>query len=133
MIESYAGSEAFGARVSSPAPSSIVQTDFTPYLEKLSEAIASFKLPIAEPATKAEAEADLISREAYLINGTLLPLLRFMAHRFRGYRAVNDPQIKGAIARLERVDTLESLIASLEKINVSALAQLTDEKRPQKR
>ena len=58
-------------------------------------------LPIAAaPSTPASMDAELISREAYLINGTLLPLLRFMAHRFRGYRAINDPRIKAVIAKL---------------------------------
>jgi hypothetical protein len=110
--------------------------DLAPYLEKLNETIAALKetrppmLPIAAPVTPGAAEAELISREAYLINGTLLPLLRFMAHRFRGYRAINDPKVKALIAKLERVDDLQALMAALETINVSALASLTDEKRP---
>ncbi|HEU4520636.1 MAG TPA: DNA repair ATPase [Thermoanaerobaculia bacterium] len=133
-------SVAGGSRAPSPAQS-VVQTDLSPYLEKLNEAIAAMSerppmLPIAAPApapaVPAASEAELISREAYLINGTLLPLLRFMAHRFRGYRAVNDPRIKTAIAKLERVDNLDTLIATLEKINVSALASLTDEKKSEK-
>jgi hypothetical protein len=53
-----------------------------------------------------------------------------MAHRFRGYRAINDPKVKALIAKLERVDDLQALMAALETINVSALASLTDEKRP---
>jgi hypothetical protein len=68
------------------------------------------------------------TREEYLINGTLLPLLRFIAHRFRGYRAVTDPRVKQAIAGLETVETLDGLVAALENISVSALATLTDEK-----
>ncbi|HUP50157.1 MAG TPA: DNA repair ATPase [Thermoanaerobaculia bacterium] len=128
-----------GGGVLGVAPS---ESDLTPYLQKLDETLAALRdlqgaqppmLPIAAaPPTPAAAEADLISREAYLINGTLLPLLRFMAHRFRGYRAVSDPKIKATIARLERVDNLESLIAALENINVSALATLTEEKRGEK-
>lgn len=118
-----------------PAPAAIVQTDMAPYLDKLAEAIAGLKdsrppmLPIAAPQPPAAAEAELISREAYLINSTLLPLLRFMAHRFRGYRAINDPRIKAVIASLERVNDLPGLVAALENISVSALAQLTEDKK----
>jgi hypothetical protein len=70
----------------------------------------------------------LVVREEYLINNTLIPLLRFMAHRFRGYRAVTDPRVKQAIARLESVDSMDALVSALENISVSALATLTDEK-----
>ncbi len=69
-----------------------------------------------------------MSRESYLINGTLIPLLRFMAHRFKSYRSVGDPRIKQAIANLERVQDLGSLVSTLESISVSALATLTEEK-----
>jgi hypothetical protein len=139
-ILSVGGGAFDAAPARTPAPVAIQNDlDLTPYLQKLNETIAALKesrppmLPIsAAPSTPASAEAELISREAYLINGTLLPLLRFMAHRFRGYRAVNDPRIKAVIAKLERVDNLESLIAALENINVSALAGLTDEKRDAK-
>jgi hypothetical protein len=122
------------------APQNVVSAggdlDIAPYLEKLTETIAALRearppmLPIAAaPPSRAAAEAELISREAYLLNGTLLPLLRFMAHRFRGYRATSDPKIKALIAKLEKIDDLPTLMAALENINVSALATLTDEKR----
>jgi hypothetical protein len=92
------------------------------------------RLPIAAtpsmPLTPAATDAGLISREAYLINGTLIPLLRFMAHRFKSYKAVTDPRVKQAIARLEQVEDLGALVAALENISVSALATLTEEKRP---
>jgi hypothetical protein len=120
--------------------------DLAPYLEKLTDTLSALRelhaasaarppmLPIAATSPPpASADAELISREAYLINGTLLPLLRFMAHRFRGYRAVTDARIKAVIASLERVDNLEGLIAALENINVSALATLTEDKRDEKR
>jgi hypothetical protein len=86
-------------------------------------------LPIAAPAPQPPPESGLISREAYVINGTLIPLLRFMAHRFKSYRAVTDPRVKSVIASLERVDNLPDLIAALETLNVSALATLTEPKR----
>ena len=88
------------------------------------------RLPIAAaPAPAADPNATLISRESYLINGTLIPLLRFMAHRFKSYRAVSDPRIKQAIANLERVQDLGGLVTTLESISVSALSTLTEEKR----
>jgi hypothetical protein len=106
--------------------------DLAPYLQKLDETLSALReiqaqppmLPIA--AAPAQPPADFMTREAYLVRDTLLPLLRFMAHRFRGYRAINDPKIKSAIARLERVDTLDELVSALEGINVSALASLTE-------
>jgi MoxR-like ATPase len=109
--------------------------DITPYLAKLDETLLALRelhaarLPIAAtPAPVATPDPSLISRESYLINGTLIPLLRFMAHRFKSYRAVSDPRIKQAIANLERVEDLGSLVTTLESISVSALATLTEEK-----
>ncbi|HEX2835610.1 MAG TPA: DNA repair ATPase [Thermoanaerobaculia bacterium] len=117
--------------------SSAPPMDLTPYLAKLDETLLALRelhaarLPIAaSPApAPAQQEAGLISREAYLINGTLIPLLRFMAHRFKSYKAVADPRVKQAIARLEQIEDLGSLVSTLEGISVSALATLTDEKR----
>jgi hypothetical protein len=112
-------------------------TDLTPYLSKLDETLLALRelhaarLPIAAtplPQSAAAADASLISREAYLINGTLIPLLRFMAHRFKSYRAVADPRVKQAIAKLESVENIDALVSTLENISVSALATLTDEK-----
>ena len=110
--------------------------DLTPYLAKLDETLMALRelhaarLPIAAaPAPAADPNATLISRESYLINGTLIPLLRFMAHRFKSYRAVSDPRIKQAIANLERVQDLGGLVTTLENISVSALSTLTEEKR----
>ena len=111
--------------------------DLSPYLAKLDETLLALRelhaarLPIAAQPTPLppETDAGLISREAYLINGTLIPLLRFMAHRFRSYKSISDPRIKQAIAHLERVDTLENLVSTLETISVSALSTLTDDKR----
>jgi MoxR-like ATPase len=120
------------------APTPTVATpslDLTPYLSKLDETLLALRelhaarLPIsATPAAPPPSDANLISREAYLINGTLIPLLRFMAHRFKSYRAVADPRVKQAIARLESVSDLGALVSTLENISVSALATLTDEK-----
>ena len=121
-----------------PAPSreAVVETpsiDLSPYLQKLDETLLALRelhaarLPIA--ATPSAPDPTLISRESYLINGTLIPLLRFMAHRFKSYRNVSDPRIKQAIANLERVEDLGGLVSTLESISVSALATLTDEKR----
>jgi MoxR-like ATPase len=119
----------------------IAPPDLTPYLQKLDETLLALRelhaarLPIAAapaqpmPAPAPVADAGLISREAYLINGTLIPLLRFMAHRFRGYKSVSDPRIKQAIAYLERVDNLQTLVTTLETISVSALSTLTDDQR----
>jgi MoxR-like ATPase len=100
--------------------------DLAPYLAKLDETLQALRIPIA--AAPAPAQAPAATREEYLIKDTLLPLLRFMAHRFRGYRAVTDPRVKQAIARLETVETLDGLVAALENISVSALATLTEEK-----
>jgi MoxR-like ATPase len=123
------------------APEVVVESsnvDLTPYLAKLDETLLALRelhaarLPIAATPSappNAQPEAGLISREAYLINGTLIPLLRFMAHRFKSYRSVADPRVKQAIARLESVDSLDGLVATLENISVSALASLTEEKR----
>jgi MoxR-like ATPase len=112
-----------------PAPPAIA-SDLTPYLTKLDETLLALRelhearLPIA-----AKADPGLISREAYLINATLLPLLRFMAHRFKSYRSVADPRVKQAIAKLEQVDDLSALVTALENISVSALATLTEERK----
>ncbi len=110
--------------------------DLTPYLAKLDETLLALRelhearLPIAAtPAPAPPTDAGLISREAYLINGTLIPLLRFMAHRFRSYRSVADPRVKQAIAKLEQVDDLSALVTALENISVSALATLTEERK----
>ncbi|HEY5610497.1 MAG TPA: ATP-binding protein, partial [Thermoanaerobaculia bacterium] len=119
-----------------PVPTATVGTDLTPYLEQLNETLGALRQLHAEPpriSVAAEPAApppdyELISKEAYLINGTLIPLMKFMAHRFRGYRGVRDPKIKQLIARLERVDNLEGLVAALEGISTSVLASLTDEK-----
>jgi len=131
-IGSVAAPEPAPIAASAPLPS----LDLTPYLSKLDETLHalrelhSARLPIAAapaPPTPAP-DPGLISREAYLINGTLIPLLRFMAHRFKSYRAVADPRVKQAIARLESVSDLNALVSTLENISVSALATLTDEK-----
>ena len=115
---------------------SVEGPDLSPYLAKLDETLLALRelhaarLPIAAtPAPAAPQNDNLISRESYLINGTLIPLLRFMAHRFKSYRAVGDPRIKQAIANLERVEDLGGLVSTLEGISVSALATLTEEKR----
>ncbi|HEY0158427.1 MAG TPA: DNA repair ATPase [Thermoanaerobaculia bacterium] len=111
------------------------EQDLSPYLSKLDETLRELaRVPIAQEPTPApvpvvmQPAPGLIAREEYLINATLIPLLRFMAHRFRGYRAVTDPRVKQAIARLESVDSLDALVGALEHISVSALATLTDEK-----
>jgi MoxR-like ATPase len=105
--------------------------DLTPYLSKIEETLAALReprIPIAAPAPAAP-DPSLISRDAYLINNTLLPLLRFMASKFRSYKSIGDPRIKQAIAALERVDDLSTLVSTLENVSTSALATLTDEKR----
>ncbi|HYC92539.1 MAG TPA: DNA repair ATPase [Thermoanaerobaculia bacterium] len=122
-----------------PAPALPELPDISPYLAKLDETLLALRelhaarLPIAATPAPAPApppvDAGLISREAYLINGTLIPLLRFMAHRFRSYKSVSDPRIKQAIAHLERVDDLPTLVSTLEAISVSALSTLTDDNR----
>lgn len=118
---------------SAPESASI---DLTPYLAKLDETLLALRevhearLPIAAaPAAAPPPEAMLVSREQYLLNDTLIPLLRFMAHRFRSYRSIADPKVKQAIARLESVNDLPTLVSALENISVSALATLTEEKR----
>ncbi|HYH10669.1 MAG TPA: DNA repair ATPase [Thermoanaerobaculia bacterium] len=126
-------------RPSPPAPRPSSESDLTPYLAKLDETLLALRelhaarLPIAATPAPAPVPAapdpSLISREAYLINGTLIPLLRFMAHRFKSYRSIADPRVKQAIARLESVDNLDTLVSTLENISVSALATLTEEKR----
>ncbi|HEX9983141.1 MAG TPA: DNA repair ATPase [Thermoanaerobaculia bacterium] len=125
--------------VSEPAPAAAASSseDITPWLEKLDATLRALRelherptpAPIMMPiaATPSAPAQDLVSREAYLLKDTLIPLLRFMAHRFRSYRSVADPKIKQAIAKLERVDDLGSLVAALENINISALAKLTEE------
>ena len=117
--------------VAEPQPS----FDLTPYLSKLDETLLALRelhaarLPISATPAAPPTDAGLISREAYLINATLIPLLRFMAHRFKSYRSVADPRVKQAIARLESVSDLNALVSTLEGISVSALATITDEKR----
>ena len=113
-----------------------VQLDLSPYIDKLHELLEAFKngQAVAPPATAEQsppADYELISREAYLIQGTLIPLLRFMAHRFRGYRTLQDPKMKQLISKLEYVDDLQELVDALENINVSTLATLTDEEGEQ--
>ncbi len=119
-----------------PFAPSVPQIDLSPYLAKLDETLLALRelhaarLPIAAaPVSAPAADVGLISREAYLINGTLIPLLRFMAHRFKSYKSIGDPRVKQAIARLEQIDDLSALVSALEGISVSALATLTDEKR----
>ena len=111
-----------------------VQLDLAPYIEKLHEILEAFGNGQAQrnlvTATEPEAppaDYELISRESYLIEGTLIPLMRFMAHRFRGYRGVDDPNIKALISKLEYVDDISELVEALEKINVSALSSMTED------
>ena len=117
-------------------PNLEVKLDLAPYIDKLHELLEAFQNGQAQlaaaPRPGGEAQAppsdyELISRESYLIEGTLIPLMRFMAHRFRGYRGVDDPKIKALIQRLEYVDDLQELVDALEKINVSALSNITEE------
>ncbi|HEX7155041.1 MAG TPA: AAA family ATPase, partial [Thermoanaerobaculia bacterium] len=122
-----------------PAAAAPPSDDLTPWLEKLDATLHALRelherpapapvmVPIAATPSTPLPQQDFVSREAFLIKDTLLPLLRFMAHRFRSYRSVADPRIKQAIARLERVEDLSTLVAALENINVSALAKLTEE------
>ncbi|HEX7708528.1 MAG TPA: DNA repair ATPase [Thermoanaerobaculia bacterium] len=122
-----------------PAPSPAIAAsdgpanDLAPYLQKLDETLLALRelhtarLPIAvQTEPTATPDPNLISREQYLITGTLIPLLRFMAHRFRSYRSISDPRVKQAISRLEKVHDLTELVATLESISVSALATLTE-------
>ena len=120
------------APIIAPAPAS-PSLDLTPYLAKLDETLHALRelhaarLPIAAtPAAVAAPAQPAASREAYLIQDTLIPLLRFMAHRFKSYRSVADPKVKQAIARLESVKDLDQLVSTLENISVSALATLTE-------
>jgi MoxR-like ATPase len=109
--------------------------DLSPYLSKLDETLLALRelhaarLPISAtpaPAPVQSADPGLISREVYLINATLIPLLRFMAHRFKSYRSIADPRVKQAIARLESVSDLSALVTTLESISASALSTLTE-------
>lgn len=120
--------------------------ELAPYLDKLGTALEALvqlqsgqhSLLVDRDGVKETSaplpDYQLISREAYLIKGTLIPLLQFMAHRFRGYHTVDDPKLKKLIGKLESVDSLDELIEALELVNVSALAGLTEEKkkRPKK-
>ena len=134
---SAAGAE--GVTTSSPdvaaAQPAATAPDLAPYLAKLDETLLALRelhaarLPISATPVAPQADPSLISRETYLINGTLIPLLRFMAHRFKSYRSVADPRVKQAIAKLESVNDLDTLVSTLEGISISALATLTDEKR----
>jgi MoxR-like ATPase len=120
-------------RPSPLAPNPSDSFDLSPYLSKLDETLLALRelhaarLPIAAaPVPSPAPDPSLISREAYLINGTLIPLLRFMAHRFKSYRSITDPRVKQAISKLETVENLDTLVATLENISVSALATLTE-------
>ena len=85
------------------APASQDLPDLTPYLAKLDETLLALRelhaarLPIsATPAPPAPApDANLISRESYLINGTLIPLLRFMATASRATAQESTPIRRG--------------------------------------
>ncbi|HEX6159146.1 MAG TPA: ATP-binding protein, partial [Thermoanaerobaculia bacterium] len=119
--------------VSTPTPAPSL--DLSPYLEKLDETLHALRelhaarLPIAAaPAAPLPVapSTPALSREVYLIQDTLIPLLRFMAHRFKSYRSVADPKVKQAIARLESVKDLDQLVTTLENLNISALATLTE-------
>ena len=113
----------------SPPANVDVHLDLEPYIHKLHEILEKFSNgPTRVEATESTPpDYELISRESYLIEGTLIPLLRFMAHRFRGYRGVQDPSVKQLIKTLEYVDDIPELVAALENINVSALSNMTDE------
>jgi hypothetical protein len=113
-----------------PVPPTVdVKLDLTPYLEKLHEVLEALRNGAREkaPPSSPPPDYELISREAYLIEGTLIPLVKLMAHRFRGYRGITDPKLKRVIAKLEYVDDIPALVSALEQINVSALAEVTDE------
>ena len=121
-----------------PTPAPEVHLDLSPYVDKLHELLERLSAVPAAPSTPAATqeepvarEHELISREAYLIRGTLIPLMRFMAHRFRGYRGLEDPKVRKLISRLEYIDDLDQLVEALESINVSALSNLTVEEEPE--
>jgi len=50
-----------------------------------------------------------------------------MAHRFKEYPGVKDPDVKKLIAKLEFVDNSDELVHALEQINASLLSPLTDD------
>ena len=116
-----------------------------PYLDKLTATLETLARLQSEPKSimidtdgvketpAPPPDYQLISKEAYLIKGTLIPLLQFMAHRFRGYQTVDDPKLKTLITKLETVDSLDELVRTLELVNVSALADLTEGKRRPKK
>jgi hypothetical protein len=118
-----------------PAAAPPAESDFSPLLATMNETMQSIAETQSQLAALAaagdrrdEAEiARLATRESFLIGSTLVPLVRFMAHRFKGYRGVKDPDVKNLIARLEHVDGFDALIRALEGINDSMLAALTDE------
>jgi hypothetical protein len=129
------GSGALSSAATAPPPQIDVQLDLGPYVDKLQELLEALGNGQTQRAASTAhpdqppADYELISREAYLIEGTLIPLMRFMAHRFRGFRGVDDPKIKALIKKLEYVDDIPELVEALEKINVSALSNMTDEER----
>ncbi|HXV64482.1 MAG TPA: DNA repair ATPase, partial [Vicinamibacteria bacterium] len=122
------------AFAAAPPPVSTVDVklDLAPYIEKLHEVLDAIRNGQKEVrVVEREPEGpppdyELISREAYLIQGTLIPLVKFMAHRFRGYRGIDDPKLKQLIAKLEHVDDIPELVDALQKVNVSALSNMTD-------
>lgn len=109
-----------------------MKLDLAPYIEKLHEVLDAIRngqkqVGVVEREPEGPPpDYELISREAYLIEGTLIPLVKFMAHRFRGYRGVDDPKLKQLISKLEHVDDIPELVDALQKVNVSALANMTD-------
>ncbi len=118
-----------------PATVSVSAPDLSPLLETLNDTVRNLATSQRELAARGESAtvrneaeiARLATRESFLIGNTLVPLVKFMAHRFKGYRGVKDPDVRLLIARLEQVHDFETLVHALETINDSMLAALTDE------
>lgn len=61
---------------------------------------------------------------------TILPLIfdvREPNSSISPHRGITDPKLKRVIARLEHVNDIPALVNALEQINVSSLADVTDE------
>jgi hypothetical protein len=89
-----------------------------PYLEGLNQALSALGHARSEtPAKPLSPHQELLKRQAEIIDATLIPLLRSMAHQLKRAKLVKDPKLLGLMDQLEYLDTLSDLIDALKDLD----------------
>ena len=98
-----------------------------PYLAKLDDTLSALREGQAKAAKKAlrpSADRDFMTQQAALIDATLIPLLRSMAHKLREAPNLKDRRLKALLPKLEYIDTLADLMGALDKIDNATMSSI---------